>query len=69
VAFLQDPRSPLPYNRAAELEAYVRRLLQAAVSHDANGNPLHAMIQARLKEAPFNETVHKLFYEIGEQMR
>jgi glycine/D-amino acid oxidase-like deaminating enzyme len=69
VAFLQDPRSPLPYNRASELEAYLRNLLQAAVSDDAGGDSLHAMIQTRLKEAPFNETVHKLFYEIGETVR
>jgi len=69
VAFLQDPRSPLPYSRAGELEAYLRNLLQAAVCSDASGNALHSMIQARLKEAPFNETVHKLFYEIGEQVR
>lgn len=66
VAFLQDPRGPLPYNRAHELEAYLRNLLQAAVCNDAGGDSLHTMIQTRLKEAPFNETVHKLFYEIGE---
>ncbi|MDA8454510.1 FAD-binding oxidoreductase [Acidovorax sp. GBBC 3334] len=72
VAFLQEPRSPLPYSRARELEDYVRSLLQAAVRNGeekAGGDSLHAMIQARLKEAPFNETVHKLFYEIGEQSR
>ena len=69
VAFLQDPRSPLPYNRASELEAYVRALLKAAVGSEAGGDSLHAMIQSRLKEAPFNETVHKLFYEIGDSVR
>lgn len=68
VAFLQEPRSPLPYSRARELEAYLRSLLQAAVCNDASGNSLHTMIQTRLKEAPFNETVHKLFYEIGERV-
>ncbi|WP_225977242.1 NAD(P)/FAD-dependent oxidoreductase [Paracidovorax avenae] len=69
VAFLQEPRSPLPYSRARELEAYLRSLLQAAVRNDAGApsDSLHAMIQARLKEAPFNETVHKLFYEIGDR--
>ncbi|WCM92290.1 FAD-binding oxidoreductase [Acidovorax sp. NCPPB 2350] len=72
VAFLQEPRSPLPYSRARELEAYLRSLLQAAVRNDAAGaagDSLHAMIQTRLREAPFNETVHKLFYEIGDKMR
>lgn len=69
VAFLQDPRSPLPYNRASELEAYVRNLLRAAVASGASGDALHAMIGARLEDAPFNETVHKLFYEIGEWAR
>ncbi|MFE8643499.1 FAD-dependent oxidoreductase [Sphingomonas sp. NCPPB 2930] len=65
VAFLQEPRSALPYNRAQELEVCLRGLLQAAVRNDASGDPLHAVIQARLRDAPFNETVHKLFYEIG----
>lgn len=69
VAFLQEPRSPLPYSRARELEAYLRSLLQAAVQNDTSGHALHKMIQTRLKEAPFNETVHKLFYEIGEEVR
>lgn len=69
VAFIQEPRSPLPYSRARELETYLRTLLQAAVYQDASGESLHAMIQSRLKEAPFNETVHKLFYEVGDQAR
>ena len=55
--------------RASELEAYVRALLKAAVGSEAGGDSLHAMIQSRLKEAPFNETVHKLFYEIGDSVR
>ncbi|PCE30730.1 FAD-dependent oxidoreductase [Burkholderia ubonensis] len=68
VAFLQEPRSPLPYNRAGELETYLRSLLHAIVD-DGNGESLRAMIQSRLREAPFNETLHKLFYEIVDNAR
>jgi hypothetical protein len=39
------------------------------VASGASGDALHAMIGARLEDAPFNETVHKLFYEIGEWAR
>lgn len=69
VAFLQEPRSPLPYNRAKELESYLRSLLQIVVSEKQTGDSLRMMIQTRLKEAPFNETLHKLFYEIVDNAR
>jgi glycine oxidase len=69
VAFLQEPRSPLPYSRAKELESYLRSLLQVVVLDDAAGQSLRTMIQTRLQEAPFNETVHKLFYEIVDNAR
>ncbi len=64
VAFLHEPRGALPYNRAQELETYVKKLFQMSISNDAHHLDLRHKIRDRLQEAPFNETMHKLFYEI-----
>lgn len=67
IAFLHEPRGSLPYNRAGELEKYVRTLFEISVIDDNRNSDLRNKIRDRLKAAPFNETMHKLFYEIVEQ--
>ncbi len=66
VAFLQEPRGHLPFNRGAELELYLRGLLETTVLNGASNDEIRSIIRMRIAEAPFNETIHKLFYEIGE---
>lgn len=67
VAFLQEPRSPLPFNRSAELEAYMRSLFEVAVLDDETNVGLRKTIRDRISAAPFNETMHMLFYELVEK--
>lgn len=69
VAFLQEPRSPLPFNRANELEWYIRSLFSIAVFDDEHSIGMRKMIQQRLADAPFNETMHMMFYELVEKAR
>jgi hypothetical protein len=66
VAFLQEPRGYLPFNRGAELELYLRALLETTVLNAASNDEIRRIIRMRIAEAPFNETIHKLFYEIGK---
>lgn len=67
LGFLHEPRGSLPYNRAAELRKYTQTLFEMAVFDDSRHAALRLEIQQRLKDAPFNETMHKLFYEIVER--
>lgn len=67
VAFLQEPNNPLPYNRSAELEHYLRTLFSLVMKDDANSDELRNTIRTRLNEAPFNETMHMLFYDLVER--
>jgi glycine oxidase len=67
VSFLHEPRGALPYDRANELRKYVMALFQMAILDDARYADLRTEIRQRLEEAPFNETMHKLFYEIVAQ--
>jgi len=65
-AFLQEPRGHLPFNRGAELELYLRGLIETTVLNGASSDEIRSVIRMRIAETPFNETIHKLFYEIGE---
>jgi len=66
VSFLHEPRGRLPYNRAEQLEKYIRVLFELSVSDDEQHQALRQKIRSRLRQAPFNETMHQLFYEIVE---
>lgn len=66
VVFLQEPRGPLPFNRAGELEAYVRGLFELAFVDGKGNAEWRETIQKRIEAAPFNETIHMLFYDIAE---
>jgi glycine/D-amino acid oxidase-like deaminating enzyme len=67
VSFLHEPRGELPYDRAAELRRYVTALFQMATRDDERYAELRHRFRERLEEAPFNETMHLLFYEIVEE--
>ena len=67
ISFLHEPRGTLPYNRAQELTTYVRMLFEMSVLDGEDYSDLRYEIRRRLHEAPFNETMHKLFYEIIDQ--
>jgi glycine/D-amino acid oxidase-like deaminating enzyme len=67
VAFLQEPNNPLPYNRSGELEHYLRTLFSLVMSDDESSEQLRNTIRRRLAEAPFNETMHMLYYDLVEQ--
>lgn len=64
ISFLHEPRGALPYDRAHELRKYVMALFQMAILDDPRYADLRTEIRQRLEDAPFNETMHKLFYEI-----
>lgn len=67
IAFLHEPGGYLPYDRAGELEKYVKILFEMAVSENGRYADLRDEIRQRLREAPLNETMHKLFYDIVGQ--
>lgn len=69
VSFLHEPRGELPYGRAAELRCYVTALFQMATHDDERHADLRRRFRQRLEEAPFNETMHLLFYELVEMQR
>lgn len=69
VSFLHEPRGELPYDRAAELRRYVTALFQMATRDEERYVDLRARFRQRLEEAPFNETMHLLFYEIVEEVQ
>jgi DNA-binding SARP family transcriptional activator len=54
----------LPYNRAAELESYVRALFEMALADEGRLSELRREMRQQLETAPFNETMHRLFYEV-----
>ena len=68
VSFLQEPRGSLPYNRAEQLEIYMRTLFEMSVFENTKHDVLRERIRHRLKSTPFNETMHQLFYEIIESV-
>lgn len=67
VAFLQEPNNPLPYNRSGELEHYLGTLFSLAMNDDAGSENLRNAIRKRITEAPFNETMHMLYYDLVDQ--
>lgn len=67
IAFMQEPRSPLPYNRAAELTDYVTTLFSLALGGNKENDVLRAELLDELERAPYNETMHRLFYRIVER--
>jgi glycine oxidase len=69
VSFLHEPRGELPYDRATELRHYVTALFQMAVGDDERSAELRRRFRRRLEQAPFNETMHKLFYELVEEVQ
>jgi len=69
IGFLQEPRGPLPFNRAGELETYVRALFEMSIMDEQRHVEMRNYMRARLNEAPFNETMHKLFYEIIDKVK
>jgi glycine oxidase len=66
VSFLQEPRGELPYDRAEQLRKYVTTLFRMAIDDDSRYFVLRDEIQRRLREAPLNETMHKIFCEVIE---
>jgi len=64
IRFIQEPHGPLPYDRAGELQKYIKVLFELAVREDINQEHIRQGIRDKINEAPFNETMHKLFYEI-----
>jgi glycine oxidase len=64
IAFLHEPRGALPYNRAEELEKYVRVLFEMSVLDAPRHDALRDEMRRRLETSPLNETMHKLFYEV-----
>lgn len=66
IALAQEPRGPLPYDRAEQLRKYVTTLFRIAVDDGDRFGALRDQIQHQLQEAPLDETMHKLFREIVE---
>jgi glycine oxidase len=64
VSFLQEPRGELPYDRADQLRKYLETLFRMAIDTDGAYAALRKEIQQRLQEAPLNETMNKIFYEV-----
>lgn len=72
VAFLQEPRGELPYDRADQLQKYLETLFSMAIEPDGKFAGLRKEIQHRLEDAPLTETMNKIFYDViahAEQRR
>jgi glycine oxidase len=66
VSFIQEPRGELPYDRADQLRKYLTMLFRMAIDDDGRYVVLRDEIQRRLRDAPLNETMHKIFCEMIE---
>ena len=72
MAFLQEPRGELPYDRADQLQKYLETLFSMAIEPDGKFAGLRKEIQHRLEDAPLTETMNKIFYDViahAEQRR
>jgi glycine oxidase len=64
VAFLHEPGGGLPYDRAEQLRKYLNTLFHMAVEDNGRYADLRDQIQEQLRQAPLNETMHKVFRKI-----
>lgn len=64
IAFLHEPHGELPYDRAEQLRKYVTTLFEMAVTDNGQHATLREQIQAQLRQAPLNETMHTVFRSI-----
>jgi hypothetical protein len=64
IAFLHEPRGELPYDRAEQLRRYVTTLFNMATTDNGRYSMLRGQIMAELRQAPLNETMHRVFRQI-----
>jgi glycine oxidase len=64
IRFIQEPHGHLPYNRAKELEQYIKRLYDLILNDGSAETELKHEIRSLLSAAPYSETMHQLYYKL-----
>jgi glycine oxidase len=62
--FIQEPHGHLPYNRAREMEQYIKNLFDLVLQSGDKQEAMISEIRELLSHAPYSETMHQLYYKL-----